>query len=39
LVHQVQHFPQGTEILRTCLVSAEVPRQNVGEVGSQLHVT
>uniref|UniRef100_G3TYA5 Krueppel-like factor 17 n=1 Tax=Loxodonta africana TaxID=9785 RepID=G3TYA5_LOXAF len=31
----IQHFPQGTELAKTPLVSAEAPRQNAGELGPQ----
>uniref|UniRef100_A0A8D2ASJ8 Krueppel-like factor 17 n=1 Tax=Sciurus vulgaris TaxID=55149 RepID=A0A8D2ASJ8_SCIVU len=34
-----QHFPQGTEMLRTFMVSAEAPGQNMGEVGPQFGMT
>ncbi|XP_069335266.1 Krueppel-like factor 17 [Eulemur rufifrons] len=35
----IQHFPQGREMSTTPLVSAEVPRQNVNEVGPQFSMS
>ncbi|KAM9685437.1 Krueppel-like factor 17 [Trichechus inunguis] len=35
----IQHFPQGTELARIPLVSAEAPRQNAGELGPQFSMS